>query len=101
MLASTPAQTLNPIRSRRETPRFSLFGKCSSGHFLAVEISRGVIVLGRPGSDPGHPPFIGQQKAATDASAIGSVIAGTSVPHPRGHSFERDGPGTYANLRAE
>ena len=29
MLASTPAQTLNPIRSRRGTPRFSLFGKCS------------------------------------------------------------------------
>jgi hypothetical protein len=30
MLASTPAQTLNPIRSRRGTPRFSLFGKCSN-----------------------------------------------------------------------
>jgi hypothetical protein len=29
MLASTPAQTLNPIRSRRGIPRFSLFGKCS------------------------------------------------------------------------
>jgi len=31
MLASTPAQTLNPIRSRRGIPRFSLFGKCSKG----------------------------------------------------------------------
>src|SRR5450759_1903872 len=30
MLASTPAQTLNPIRSRRGIPRFSLFGKCSN-----------------------------------------------------------------------
>src|ERR1019366_816522 len=30
MLASIPARTLNPIRSRRGIPRFSLFGKCSS-----------------------------------------------------------------------
>ena len=29
MLASIPARTLNPIRSRRGIPRFSLFGKCS------------------------------------------------------------------------
>jgi len=29
MLASIPARTLNPIRSRRGSPRFSLFGKCS------------------------------------------------------------------------
>jgi hypothetical protein len=32
MLASIPARTLNPIRSRRGIPRFSLFGKCSSTH---------------------------------------------------------------------
>ncbi|MGA2843687.1 MAG: hypothetical protein ABSG18_26915, partial [Steroidobacteraceae bacterium] len=31
MLASIPARTLNPIRSRRGIPRFSLFGKCSNG----------------------------------------------------------------------
>src|SRR5450759_4073244 len=30
MLASIPVRTLNPIRSRRGTPRFSLFGKCSN-----------------------------------------------------------------------
>jgi hypothetical protein len=30
MLASIPARTLNPIRSRRGIPRFSLFGKCSN-----------------------------------------------------------------------
>ena len=30
MLASIPARTLNPIRSRWGIPRFSLFGKCSS-----------------------------------------------------------------------
>jgi len=29
MLASIPARTLNPIRSRRGIPRFSLFGNCS------------------------------------------------------------------------
>jgi hypothetical protein len=29
MLASTPAQNLNPICSRRGIPRFNLFGKCS------------------------------------------------------------------------
>jgi hypothetical protein len=29
MLASIPARTLNPIRSRWGIPRFSLFGKCS------------------------------------------------------------------------
>jgi hypothetical protein len=31
MLASIPARTLNPIRSRWGIPRFSLFGKCSKG----------------------------------------------------------------------
>jgi hypothetical protein len=34
MLASIPARTLNPIRSRRGIPRFSLFGKCSKGENL-------------------------------------------------------------------
>src|SRR5450756_2386792 len=40
MLACTPAQTLNPIRSRRGSPRFSLFGKCSkdrSGEMMPEE----------------------------------------------------------------
>src|SRR5450830_1441370 len=32
MLASIPVRTLNPIRSRRGIPRFSLFGKCSKRH---------------------------------------------------------------------
>ena len=36
MLASIPARTLNPIRSRRGIPRFSLFGKCSSGQRTAA-----------------------------------------------------------------
>src|SRR5665811_1783384 len=36
MLASTPAQTLNPIRSRRGIPRFSLFGKCSKPRIVVA-----------------------------------------------------------------
>jgi hypothetical protein len=36
MLASIPARTLNPIRSRRGIPRFSLFGKCSSRQQAAI-----------------------------------------------------------------
>src|ERR1035437_5557637 len=35
MLASIPARTLNPIRSRRGIPRFSLFGKCSRGRKMS------------------------------------------------------------------
>src|ERR1035437_4281549 len=37
MLASIPARTLNPIRSRRGIPRFSLFGKCSSGLVCRID----------------------------------------------------------------
>jgi transcriptional regulator with XRE-family HTH domain len=43
MLASIPARTLNPIRSRRGIPRFSLFGKCSNlsqGYISDVETGR-------------------------------------------------------------
>jgi hypothetical protein len=36
MLASIPARTLNPIRSRRGIPRFSLFGKCSNRDLFAI-----------------------------------------------------------------
>jgi dTDP-4-dehydrorhamnose reductase len=48
MLASIPARTLNPIRSRRGIPRFSLFGKCSNAEAptrLAVETGRHGIPL--------------------------------------------------------
>jgi hypothetical protein len=36
MLASIPARTLNPIRSRRGIPRFSLFGKCSNPEIASL-----------------------------------------------------------------
>src|SRR5450759_3029757 len=49
MLASTPAQTLNPIRSRRGIPRFSLFGKCSKGGAAIGNIKQEIGTL--PGSD--------------------------------------------------
>jgi hypothetical protein len=48
MLASIPARTLNPIRSRRGIPRFSLFGKCSKIN-IAVIILLGVVFVGNAG----------------------------------------------------
>jgi hypothetical protein len=43
MLASIPARTLNPIRSRRGIPRFSLFGKCSNDLAKVKELAISII----------------------------------------------------------
>jgi hypothetical protein len=77
MLASIPARTLNPIRSRRGIPRFSLFGKCSNDR-----LSRGLKVMAPiPQSLSGCPMLDGEKLFKGKVSVIGVF---TECPEAKG-----------------
>jgi hypothetical protein len=106
MLASIPARTLNPIRSRRGIPRFSLFGKCSKRRGIEFDLKeatwngRGVarpwgIELHYPGQSKGDPAGAAFDRINNDLGYLpGNVVIVSYWVNTR------KGDATPAQLRA-
>src|SRR5450830_1494917 len=86
MLASIPVRTLNPIRSRRGTPRFSLFGKCSSVPLLCLVgpwllLLMLLIKLDSPGPAIFAQPRVGRNNHRYQCYKLRTMYDDTSDPH--------------------